>query len=59
MKDTLKEIFGAMFEAMLQGEMEDHLSYESNHHGHIRRQRIEVIFSVLPDSRYISANLNE
>jgi len=34
MEDALKEIFGPMFEAMLQGEMEDHLGYKANHHGH-------------------------
>lgn len=30
MQDALKDIFGPMFEAMLQGEMKDHLGYESN-----------------------------
>lgn len=29
-QDALKDIFGPMFEAMLQGEMENHLGYESN-----------------------------
>ena len=33
MQDALKDIFGPMFEAMLQGEMEDHLGYEANDHG--------------------------
>ena len=33
MQDALKDIFGPMFEAMLQGEMDDHLGYESNDHG--------------------------
>ena len=33
MQDALKEIFGPMFEAMLQGEMDSHLGYESNNHG--------------------------
>ena len=33
MQDALKEIFGPMFEAMLQGEMDSHLGYESNDHG--------------------------
>lgn len=33
MQDALKEIFGPMFEAMLQGEMDDHLGYESNDRG--------------------------
>lgn len=33
MQDVLKDIFGPMFEAMLQGEMDSHLGYESNDHG--------------------------
>ena len=33
MQDALKDIFGPMFEAMLQGEMNNHLGYESNDHG--------------------------
>lgn len=33
MENALKEIFGPMFEAMLQGEMTNHLGYESNDHG--------------------------
>lgn len=32
-QDALKDIFGPMFEAMLQGEMDEHLGYESNDHG--------------------------
>lgn len=34
MQDALRDIFGPMFEAMLQGEMDDHLGYEANDHGH-------------------------
>ena len=34
MQDALRDIFGPMFEAMLQGEMDDHLGYESNDHGY-------------------------
>ncbi len=34
MQDALKDIFGPMFEAMLQGEMNSHLGYESNDHGY-------------------------
>lgn len=34
MQDALKGIFGPMFEAMLQGEMDSHLDYESNDHGY-------------------------
>ena len=33
MQDALRDIFGPMFEAMLQGEMEEHLGYESNDRG--------------------------
>ena len=33
LQDALKDIFGPMFEAMLQGEMNNHLGYESNDHG--------------------------
>ena len=32
-KDVLKDIFGPMFEAMLQGEINNHLDYKSNDHG--------------------------
>lgn len=34
MQDALKDIFGPMFEAMLKGEMDHHLGYESNDHGY-------------------------
>lgn len=33
MQNALKDIFGPMFEAMLQGEMNSHLGYENNDHG--------------------------
>lgn len=33
MQDALKDIFEPMYEAMLQGEMNSHLGYESNDHG--------------------------
>ena len=33
MQDAVKDIFGPMFEAMLRGEMDSHLGYESNDHG--------------------------
>ena len=33
MQDALRDIFGPMFEAMLQGEMDSHLGYASNDHG--------------------------
>lgn len=34
MQDALRDIFGPMFEAMLQGEMNNHLGYDSNDHGY-------------------------
>ena len=34
MQDALKDIFGPMFESMLQGEMDSHLGYSSNDHGY-------------------------
>jgi transposase-like protein len=34
MQDALKDIFGPMFEAMLQGEMDSHLGYAANDHGY-------------------------
>ena len=34
MQDALRDIFGPMFEAMLQGEMNSHLGYETNDHGY-------------------------
>ena len=34
MQDVLKDIFGPMFEAMLQGELDNHLGYEANDHGY-------------------------
>lgn len=33
MNEALKDIFGPMFEAMLQGELNHHLGYESNDKG--------------------------
>ena len=33
MQNALKDIFGPMFEAMLQGEMTSHLGYENNDYG--------------------------
>lgn len=33
MQEAIKDIFGPMFEAILQGEMDAHLGYESNDHG--------------------------
>ena len=34
MQDAIKDIFGPMLKAMLQGEMDSHLGYESNDHGY-------------------------
>ena len=33
MQDAIKDIFGPMFEAMLQGEMDSHLGYGNNERG--------------------------
>lgn len=33
MQDALKDIFGPMFEAMLNGKMDNHLGYDSNDKG--------------------------
>lgn len=33
MQDALKDIFGPMFETMLQGEMDSHLGYQNNERG--------------------------
>ena len=33
MQDALKDVFGPMFEAMLNGEMENHLGYDNNARG--------------------------
>lgn len=33
MENALKDVFGPMFEAMLQGEMDSHLGYSTNDHG--------------------------
>ena len=37
-QDALKDIFGPMFEAMLQGEMNSHLGYENNDKGEKQTQ---------------------
>ena len=34
MQDAIRDIFGPMFESMLQGEMDNHLGYEPNDHGY-------------------------
>ncbi len=34
MQDAIKDIFGPMFESMLQGEMDSHLGYDINDHGY-------------------------
>lgn len=33
MQNAIKDVFGPMLEAMLQGEMDNHLGYVSNDHG--------------------------
>lgn len=37
MNNALKDLFGPMFEAMLQGEMNHHLGYDSNDKGPKKR----------------------
>ena len=37
MQDAIKDIFGPMFEAMLQGEMDSHLGYGRNDRGKKKR----------------------
>ena len=39
MQNALKDIFGPMFEAMLQGEMNSHLGYSNNERGGCRPRR--------------------
>ncbi len=34
MQDALRDIFGPMFEAIIQGEMDSYLGYQSNDHGY-------------------------
>lgn len=36
MNDAIKDVFGPMFEAMLQGEMDAHLGYKSNDHSGVK-----------------------
>ena len=36
MNDAIKDVFGPMFEAMLQGEMDAHLGYKSNDHSRVK-----------------------
>ena len=37
-QDAMKDIFGPIFEAMLQGEMNAHLGYKSNNHDYKETQ---------------------
>lgn len=39
MQNALKDIFGPMFEAMLQGEMNSHLGYQNNERGEKKKGR--------------------
>ena len=34
MQDAIRDIFGPMFEAMFQGEIDSHFGYEANDHGY-------------------------
>ncbi len=40
MNNALKDLFGPLFESMLQGEMNNHLGYSSNDKGH-KKMKIE------------------
>jgi len=46
MQDALKEIFGPLFEGMLQGEMDHHLGYKSNQKNR-NPQRTEEMVPIL------------
>ena len=62
MQEAIKDIFGPMFEAMLQGEMDSHLGYEANDHGYKEPSAQEVLYiSVcgLPLCFYPQGNGNE
>ena len=56
MQDALRDIFGPMFEAMLQGEMKSHLGYETNDHDYkeTNNRRCPFIkkFDILSRSNY-------
>lgn len=41
-QDAMKDIFGPIFESMLQGEMNAHLGYESNNHNYKATENVEM-----------------
>ena len=43
MQNALKDIFGPMFEAMLQGEMNSHLGYSNNERG----EKENVVYRII------------
>ena len=43
MNDALKDLFGPLFESMLQGEMNNHLGYESNYKGAKKTKTEEMV----------------
>ena len=53
MQAALKEVFGPMFEAMLNGEMESYLGYEPN-----SREEKETLFDYLSAVRKIMYSLS-
>ena len=48
MQEAIKDIFGPMFEAMLQGEMDSHLGYKTNDHGHESTKTAAMVTAVKP-----------
>lgn len=43
MNDALKDLFGPLLESMLQGEMNNHLGYESNDKGTKKQKTEEMV----------------
>lgn len=54
MNDALKDLFGPMFEAMLKGELNHHLGYESNDKSQ-KKMIIDVTVMVRSRSRQLKA----
>ncbi len=44
-QDALKEVFGPLFEAMLQGEMNNHLGYENNNKDFKKLITVEMVMA--------------
>ena len=52
MQETMKEIFGPIFEIMLLGEMDEHLGYATNDHGSKMTMNGSIIRIVKSAKRY-------